>query len=144
MTDSQSPIWYTIEGRRSDPDSAMWLYPANKRRPCMADVLSSSGAGVDKAPRRDADWLSPKEFVLLESICETFFPSLEPPSGSSEDLATFYRLKASDVSLASLVSDALSQEEADKRAEVHLLFSLLNSPILGMLLIGKLRRFVDL
>ena len=110
----------------------------------MADVLSSSEAGADKAPRRDADWLAPKEFALLESICEAFFPSLEPPPGSSEDLATFYRLKASDVSLAPLVSDALSKEEADKRAEVHLLFTLMNSPILGMLLIGSLRRFVDL
>jgi len=40
---------------------------------------------------RVAGWLTPEEFSILETVCDTFFPSLEPPDGSSEELAAYYR-----------------------------------------------------
>ena len=31
-----------------------------------------------------AGWLTQDEFSILEAVCETLLPSLEPPEGSSE------------------------------------------------------------
>lgn len=109
----------------------------------MAGTVSKE-TDRDNAQEQIAGWLSPKEFSLLESICETFLPSLEPPANSSADLATFYRLHAGDMQLALLVARATAKESETKQAEIHRLFSLMASPALGLFLIGTPRPFVDL
>lgn len=109
----------------------------------MANVWSIE-VDTGKTQKQIAGWLSPEEFRILESVCETFIPSLEPPANSSEDLTTFYRLHADDIQLALLVADAMAKESEAKRAEIHQLFALMASPILGLLLVGSPRPFVDL
>ncbi len=41
-----------------------------------------------------AGWLTPDEFIVLEAVCETLLPSLEPPAGSSEAIVAYYRRSA--------------------------------------------------
>ena len=45
-------------------------------------VTSFSDTRTTQSPV--AGWLSPEEFRILEVVCDTLFPSLEPPPGSSE------------------------------------------------------------
>ncbi len=91
-----------------------------------------------------AGWLTPKEFSILEAVCETFFPSLTPPSGSSEAVAAYYRRSAGDLHVALLVAETLAQENATSQAQFHQLLSLMASPVSGLLLIGVPKAFVAL
>src|SRR6266702_3832147 len=83
-------------------------------------VTSSTGTRTEG---QVAGWLSPAEFRILEAVCDTFFPSLEPPSGSSE---------------------ALAQENAQAQAGFRQLLGLMASPVSGLLLVGSARPFVAL
>ena len=47
-----------------------------------------------------AGWLTQDEFSVLEAVCETLLPTLEPPEGSSEAVAAYYRRSALDLSVA--------------------------------------------
>lgn len=103
-------------------------------------VTSSPGT----TQSRVAGWLSSDEFRIVEAICDTFFPSLEPPAGSGTALAAYYRRSASDLHIAVLVAETLGQENAEAQADFHRFLSLLASPFAGLLLIGKAKSFIDL
>src|SRR5713226_1976951 len=91
-----------------------------------------------------AGWLSPSEFNILEVVCETFLPSLEPQPGSSEMEAAYYKRSAGDLHIAMLLAETLAAESADKQAQIHQLLALFASPVGGLLLVGKLKPFVEL
>src|SRR5579863_8500374 len=105
-------------------------------------VLSSTEAGTGES--RVAGWLSPDEFRLIEAICDTFFPSLEPPDGSSEVLAAYYRRSARDLHLAYLFAGTLAQENAQAQTEFRQLLALMSSPLSSLLLIGRPQAFLEL
>ncbi len=89
-------------------------------------------------------WLSPAEFRILEVICETFLPSLEPPPESSDTISAYYRRSASDLHVAMLVAETLANEDADKQAEFRQLLALLAGSVGGLLLIRKPKPFIEL
>jgi choline dehydrogenase-like flavoprotein len=89
-------------------------------------------------------WLTPGEFALLEDICETLFPSLEPPAGSSAAVAAFYRRSAADLQVARRLAEVLGQENADVQAEFRQFLSLFASPGPALLLAGSLHPFTQL
>ena len=64
---------------------------------------------------RVAGWLTPEEFSILEAICDTLLPSLEPPEGSSEVIAAYYRRNARNLNVAHLVAETLALENEDER-----------------------------
>ncbi len=88
-----------------------------------------------------AGWLTPGEFSILEAVCETLLPSLEPPVESSKAVAAYYRRSAKDLHVAMLVAETLSQENEQAKAEFRQLLGLLNSPVAGLLLAGSPRPF---
>ena len=94
--------------------------------------------------RAIAGWLSPKEFSILEVICETFLPSLEPPTGSSPTLAAYYQRSAKDLHVALLIAETLAHEISEKQAEFRQFLALLASPASGLLLIRKAKPFSEL
>src|SRR5579859_2419202 len=91
-----------------------------------------------------AGWLSAEEFRILESVCDTFFPPLEPPAGSSVALAAYYRRRASDVQVAYLLAQTLAQENAEAQADFHQLLRLMASPASSLMLAGSTKPFVEL
>lgn len=88
-----------------------------------------------------AGWLTPGEFSILEAICETLLPPLEPPEGSSENIAAYYRRSARDLLVARLVAETLALENEDEQKKLHQLFALLAGPLGGLLLVGRPRAF---
>jgi len=88
-----------------------------------------------------AGWLTPGEFSILEAVCDTLLPSLEPPPGSSASIITYYRRGARDLQVALLVAETLALENEDEHKKLHRLFSLLADPLGGLLLIGSPRPF---
>jgi choline dehydrogenase-like flavoprotein len=105
-------------------------------------VTSSSEATAGSS--RVAGWLSPEEFHILEVACDTFLPSLEPPPGSSEALAAYYRRCASDLNVAQLLAETLAFENTEAQAQFHQLMSLMASPVSGLLLVGSAKPFAHL
>nr|HET6901118.1 GMC family oxidoreductase N-terminal domain-containing protein [Ktedonobacteraceae bacterium] len=95
-------------------------------------------------PGSVAGWLTPDEFHIVEAVCDTFFPSLEPPAGSSDMLKAYYQRRASDLNVAQLVAETLAQENAEAQAEFHQLLGLLNSPVTGLLLAASAKPFIAL
>ncbi len=93
---------------------------------------------------RVAGWLTPEEFSILETVCDTFFPSLEPPDGSSEELAAYYRRSARILNVAHLIAETLAFENEDEQKKFHKLLSLLDSLLGGLMLIGSPRKFKSL
>ena len=93
---------------------------------------------------RVAGWLTPDEFSILETVCDTFFPSLEPPDGSSEELAAYYCRSARNLNVAHLIAETLAFENEDEQKKFHQLLSLLDSPLGGLMLIGSPRKFKSL
>src|SRR5450759_4751321 len=93
---------------------------------------------------RIAGWLSPEEFTILETVCDTFFPSLEPPPGSSEIEAAYYRRKAADLRVALLLAETLAQENDDAQADFRRLLRLMASPGTSLVLVRSAKPFVAL
>lgn len=91
-----------------------------------------------------AGWLSAEEFAILEAVCDTFVPALEPPEGSSDALAAFYRRRASDLNVALRIAETLSLEDAATQGEFRQLLSLIANPISALLLIGAFKSFMSL
>src|SRR5450755_1140458 len=89
-----------------------------------------------------AGWLTPDEFHIVEAVCDTFFPSLEPPAGSSDAMKAYYQRRASDLNVAQLVAETLAQENGEAQAEFHQLLGLFNSPVTGLLLAGSAKPFI--
>jgi choline dehydrogenase-like flavoprotein len=90
------------------------------------------------------DWLAPEEMHVLEVVCNTLLPALEPPSGSSETVASYYRRSAANLYTAFLVAETLGQEHAQAREQFRQLLRLMSSPVLGIALIGRASPFVNL
>src|SRR2546421_6081169 len=88
-----------------------------------------------------AGWLTQDEFSVLEAVCETLLPSLEPPEGSSKSVAAYYRRSALDLNVAQLVAETLSFENEQAKADFRKLVRLLSSPAAGLMLAGIPRPF---
>ncbi len=88
-----------------------------------------------------AGWLTPDEFSVLEAVCETLLPSLEPPAGSSEAIVAYYRRSARDLNVAQLVAETLSFENEQAKDEFRKLLSLLSNTAAGLILAGTPRPF---
>ena len=91
-----------------------------------------------------AGWLTPGEFSILETVCETLLPSLEAPDGSSEVVAAYYRRSARDLNVAQLVAETLSLENEQAKAQFRQLSGLLSNAAAGMMLAGSPRPFKTL
>jgi choline dehydrogenase-like flavoprotein len=87
-----------------------------------------------------ADWLSPAELHTLEAVCEALLPPTPPPVGES-DSAGYYARSATDLGVATLIAEALSQQSPETRAQFKQLLSLMSKPLFGMLLLERPRRF---
>jgi choline dehydrogenase-like flavoprotein len=91
-----------------------------------------------------AGWLTSEEFSILEAVCETLLPSLEPPPGSSEVVAAYYRRSARDLNVAQLLAETLALENAEEQTKFHQLLGLLAGPLGGLMLIRSPRAFESL
>src|SRR5690348_16517533 len=107
-------------------------------------MATTSSSAKTAASEEVAGWLSPEEFALLETVCDTFFPSLEPPPGSTEAEAAYYRRKASDLHVALLLAETLAQENEDARADFRRLLRLMASPATSLVLVRSAKPFVAL
>ncbi len=107
----------------------------------MATTTSSQANATES---RVAGWLTPGEFAILEAVCATLLPSLEPPPGVSEPEAAYYRRSARDLNVAHLVAETLAQENPQAQTEFRQLLALLASSAAGLLLAGSPRPFVAL
>ncbi len=106
--------------------------------------MAATSSEAKTAPEQVAGWLSPEEFALLETICDTFFPSLEPPHGSTETEAAYYRRKASDLHVALLLAETLARENEDARADFRRLLRLMASPATSLVLARSAKPFAAL
>lgn len=107
-------------------------------------MAATSSTETTTARERIAGWLSPEEFTILETVCDTFFPSLEPAPGSSEIESAYYRRKADDLHVALLLAETLAQENEDAQADFHSLLRLMASPITSVALARSAKPFVAL
>ncbi|MBM7845199.1 FAD-dependent oxidoreductase [Herpetosiphon giganteus] len=89
-------------------------------------------------------WLTTKEFTILTSICNTLLPSLEPPAGSSEILAAYYRRSASDLRVAEGIVAKLGEQSLTIQHDIRRFLSLFSVPVISRWLINKHRAFVEL
>jgi choline dehydrogenase-like flavoprotein len=96
---------------------------------------------VSSTQGRVAGWLSSEEFSILEAACDTLIPSLEPPAGSSEAVAAYYRRSAGDLHVAMGIAETLAQESEENQKEFHQLLALMASPALGFLFVGSAKPF---
>src|SRR5262249_46528829 len=87
---------------------------------------------------------TPNEFTFLEAICDTLLPSLEPPDGSSEAIAAYYRRCARDLHVARLIAEKLGQESPEVRADIRRFLTLFTAPPVSLMLAGSAHPFVDL
>lgn len=107
-------------------------------------VTTSSPPAAVTQSRRIADWLTPSEFVILEAICDTLIPSLEPPAGSSKAVAAYYRRCAADLHVAQRIAETLGREDVQVKADIRLFLSLFTAPPASLLLAGSTRPFLAL
>jgi hypothetical protein len=91
-----------------------------------------------------AGWLTSEEFSILEAVCETLLPSLEPLHVSSEVVAAYYRRSAHYLNVAQLLAETLALENAEEQAKFHQLLGLLAGPLGGLMLIRSPRAFKSL
>jgi choline dehydrogenase-like flavoprotein len=106
--------------------------------------MATTSSSDTQTASRVTGWLSPKEFSILEAVCDTFFPSLEPPVGSSEAMAAYYHRSAGDLQVAQLLAETLSQENAQAQAAFRQLLALMANPISSLFLAGSAKPFVAL
>lgn len=93
---------------------------------------------------RISGWLTPNEFAILEAICDTLIPSLDPPAGSSEVVAAYYRRSARDLHVAQHIAEKLGQQSRETQADIRLFLSLFSAPPVGFLLARSAHPFVKL
>jgi len=101
----------------------------------------TSSPGITTSESHIAGWLTPKEFAILEAVCDTLFPSLEPPVGASEAVAAYFRRSARDLNVAQLVAATLALENLQSQTEFRQLLALIASPAAGLFLAGSPRPF---
>ena len=91
-----------------------------------------------------AGWLTPKEFALLEAICDTLLPSLKPPEGSTEEVVAYYRRCARDLHVAQQIAEKLGQQGPEVQANIRRFLTLFTAPPVSLFLAGIGRPFVEL
>lgn len=104
----------------------------------------TSSAPAQATGKKVAGWLSADEFAILEAICETLLPSLEPPEGSSAELIAYYRRSAADLRVAHKIAEKLGREGPELQADIRLFLSLFTAPPIGLFLAGQARPFREL
>jgi choline dehydrogenase-like flavoprotein len=104
-------------------------------------MATTSTPGATTTGNLIAGWLTSDEFSVLEAVCDTLLPSLEPLGGSSEIVAAYYRRSARDLNVAHLVAETVSYENEQAKADFRRLLALLSSPAAGLLLAGNPRPF---
>ncbi len=108
-------------------------------------AVISSPASTTHTPRsRVAGWLAPDEFTIIEAVCDTLLPSLEPPAGSNDVVAAYYRRNASDLHVPMLLAETLAHENAETQTEFRQLLALMASSVGGLLLIANPKPFIHL
>ena len=107
-------------------------------------VISSTSSDTQTSQGRVAGWLSQDEFTIIEAVCDTLLPSLEPPVGSSEEVAAYYRRNARDLHVPMLLAETLAHENAETQTEFRQLLALMASPLGGMLLIANPKAFINM
>ncbi len=107
-------------------------------------MAMTSSAPAKVTENRIAGWLSPDEFAILETICETLLPSLEPPEGSNAEVAEYYRRSATDLGVAQTIAEKLGREGPELQADIRFFLSLFKAPPIGLFLAGKARPFQEL
>ena len=80
-------------------------------------MATTSTTNTAKNENLVAGWLTQDEFSVLEAVCETLLPSLEPPEGSSRSVAAYYHRSARDVNVAQFVAETLSFENEQAKAD---------------------------
>ena len=106
-------------------------------------IISSSPA-ITQESSSIPDWLNPTEFAILEAICDTLLPSLEPPVGSSEAMAAYYRRCAHDLHVAYLLAAKLGEQGPQVQAEIRQFLSMFQSKGPSLLWAGSAHPFSDL
>ncbi|WP_376797674.1 GMC family oxidoreductase N-terminal domain-containing protein [Thermogemmatispora sp.] len=91
-----------------------------------------------------ATWLSPGEFAILEVVCDTLLPSLEPPPGVSAEEAAYYRRRAADLQVAQRMAEMLALESEERKGQIRQLLALLRSPLTSLVLVGRPQPFARL
>jgi choline dehydrogenase-like flavoprotein len=104
----------------------------------------TSSAPAKTAESMVAGWLTPNEFALLEAICDTLLPSLEPPDGSNEVVAAYYRRCARDLQVAQRIAEKLGREGPEVQADIRRFLMLFTAPPVSLLLAGSAHPFVAL
>jgi len=107
-------------------------------------MVTTSFPSAPAIESRIAGWLKPDEFAILEAICDTLIPSLEPPDGSSEAVVAYYRRCAYDLHLAERIAETLGQQSPEMQADIRLFLSLFSAPPAGLLLAGSASPFIAL
>jgi len=107
--------------------------------------MTVSPSAPEKAPEYPiAGWLTSNEFALLEAICDTLLPSLEPPDASTKMVAAYYRRSARDLHVAEQIAEKLGQESSDVQADIRLFLTLFAAPPVSLFLAGSARPFMAL
>lgn len=106
-------------------------------------IISSSPASTRESYSIPG-WLTPNEFAILEAICDTLLPSLDPPAGSSEAVAAYYRRCARDLQVAYLLAEKLGEQDQQVQVEICQFLSMFASKGPSLLLVGSARPFTDL
>jgi choline dehydrogenase-like flavoprotein len=86
------------------------------------------------------DWLAPAEMRTLEAVCEALLPPTPPPAGEN-DPDGYYARSATDLGVATMIAEALSQQSLETRAQFKQLLGLMGKPLFGVLVMGRARRF---
>src|SRR5437016_1028167 len=124
--------------------TARIIFPLTTVRFTKGTLMAVTSKPETSVENRVAGWLTPEEFSILEAVCDTLLPSVEPPEGSSEVIAAYYRRNARNLNVANLVAETLALENEDEQKKFRRLLSLLAGPIGGLLLIGRPRSFKSL
>jgi choline dehydrogenase-like flavoprotein len=93
---------------------------------------------------QQATWLSPSELAILESVCDTLLPSLDPPAGVSEEVAAYYRRRAADLQVAARMAELLALENDERKTQIRQLLMIMASPLTSLFLVGSAHAFPDL
>jgi choline dehydrogenase-like flavoprotein len=90
-----------------------------------------------------SSWLTSSELRTLEAICEALAPAVTPPEGQADPYGLYAR-SARDLPIAELISTTLAAQSPETQSDFKRLLKTLDSPLLGMLLTGRPRRFAEM
>lgn len=110
----------------------------------MATTPTISSPQTLAAENRIAGWLTSDDFAILEAICDTLLPSLEPPAGSSEVVAAYYRRSAHDLQIAQRLAEKFAYESPQVHADLRQFLSMFASSGPSLLLVKKASPFREL